>query len=98
MATAIMAAQIIAGRNGFRIQSDPTMSPPMNSTANIVRVMSCVRVGGFMCNHSAIGRDRDEQGDSGSCMSALAAGEIEIGAHAKKICRHRDDIPKDHGS
>ena len=29
--------------------------------------------------------------------SMLAAGEIEICAHADKIRRHRDDIPKNHG-
>jgi hypothetical protein len=35
-----MVAQITAGRNGRRIQSEPAMSPPMNNNAKIVRVMS----------------------------------------------------------
>jgi len=37
VATAIMVAQMSAGRKGRKIQNEAAMSPPMNSTARVVR-------------------------------------------------------------
>mgnify|MGYP003694131281 CR=1 FL=1 len=41
--TTIIAAQMVAARNGRRIQTDAAMSPPMIRTAKTVRVRSRVR-------------------------------------------------------
>jgi thioesterase domain-containing protein len=37
IATTIMVAQLKAARNGERIHSEPTLSPPMNSTDSVMR-------------------------------------------------------------
>ncbi len=57
-----MVAQMTAGRNGQRIQSEPTMSPPMNNTASIVRVMSCARGDMFGLRLAGLHRRADQWG------------------------------------
>ena len=70
---------------------EPAVKRQVTGSASAVEVRSHYL---FTLGPEAVVNERE----SGSCMSVFAAGEIEICAHADKIRRHRDDIPKDHGS
>mgnify|MGYP003693908947 CR=1 FL=1 len=73
--TTIMADQIVAARNGRRIQTEAAMSPPMMRTASTVRVRSRRR----SCSHGRVA------GAANQAVSLLA----HQNASAKTECRRR---------